>query len=207
MKYGKNTSNIEMVRKMQQGERPITTVGYVGDKGKHVIRELGEKWTDSSGKEWIQAKSGPQTVTRVMDIVREESNCRCSACSREIRWGTRLDEKVYAKTGMCLDCLTDYETELKHRGVYAQYENKKMLENQLSYLKDLEKKLTEAKEYSSRNTFTYVNSNGLIEEWANNAKDTLVENLNKDLAECSKAIKQTEEDISVLAKIIDGSKK
>ena len=205
MKYGKNMSNIEMVRKMQQGERPITTVGYVGEKDKFVIRKVGEKWTDHKGKEWIQTASGPQTVTRVIDIVRAETNFRCSSCKTEIRWGTKQDEKIHAKTGMCLACLTDFETQLKIKNVYVEYENKKMFENQLAYLIDIKQKLEEAKTYASKNTFTYVNSNGLVEEWDNVARNKLLENLEVDYKACVKAIKDTEKEIKKLDKIVQAA--
>ena len=205
MKYGKNTSNIEMVRKMQKGERPITTVGYAGEKNKFVIRKVGDKWTDLSGKEWAQTDSGPQTVNRVMDIVRAETNYKCSSCKSEIRWGTKQDEKIHSRTGMCLACLTDYETDLKLRNVYEEYEKNKLLTNQLSYLQDMKQKLGEAREYASKNVFTYVNSNGMVEEWSNNSRTELLNNLDSDYKICLKAIKDTEKEIKKLTKVIKDS--
>lgn len=195
-------SNIEMVRKMQKGERPFLTLGYGGDVNKYIVRKPGEKWTDAKGKEWVQTNSGPQTVNRIGDIVRAETNCRCSKCNAEIRWGTRQDEKMHAKTGMCLECLTDYETQLRLKGVYKEYEQNKLLQNQLSYLKDIKQKLEEAKEYAAKNTFTFVNSNGLVEEWDNVARGQLLKNLEVDYKACLKAVKDTEKEIKKLTKIV-----
>ena len=109
---------------------------------------------------------------------------------------------MHAKTGMCLECLTDYETQLRLKGVYKEYEQNKLLQNQLSYLKDIKQKLEEAKEYAAKNTFTFVNSNGLVEEWDNVARGQLLKNLEVDYKACLKAVKDTEKEIKKLTKIV-----
>ena len=191
-------SNIEIVKDYLAGNRPVTKFGYTGDE-KYIIRKEGETWTDRKGKEWVQKESGPQTVTKVIDIVRELSNQRCSKCNREIRWGSRQDEKIHAKTGMCLDCLAEEETMLRITGQYKNYERKKVLTNELSWLQGTKQKLSEAKDYvTEHKTFTYTNSNGTTEEWANDARDDVLKNIQKDFVHCLKEIERVETELKTI---------
>ena len=205
MKHGKNMSNIEMVKSMLKGERPFLQVGYTGDEGKYIIRKVGERWTDAHGKHWIQKEYGPQTETPVMDIIREEMKRKCSKCGKDIVWGTRQDEKMHAKTGICFDCQIALETDLKVKGLYPAYEKQKMLNNELSYLKEVKKYLSESKIYlEEHDVFTYVNSNGLVEQWDNVARDDVLKNIKKDFVRCLKEIKRVEKDLKQVAEELKG---
>lgn len=198
MKRAQGKSNIDIIKGYLDGERPFLQVGYVGDKDKYIIRKEGETWSDASGKQWIQTKTGPQAVTRVMDIIREEMNDKCSACNREIRWGTKQDRKMYYKTKKCFDCLIEEETQLRIKGQYKLYEVRKMIENELSYLNDVRQKLKEGKDYlesEDSKTLKYANSTGMVEEWSNEARGELLENVKKDFVTCLKKIKAAEKEL------------
>jgi hypothetical protein len=204
MKRLQNKSNLEIVGAYLKGERPFTQVGYVGDADKYIIRKVGETWTDAKGKQWIQKEYGPQTITPLMDMIREESNDKCSICGKEIRWGTRFDRRIFNKTRKCLDCLAHEETELKIKGQYKLYEVKKMIENELAYLNDVRQKLKESKEYLKKNkVIKYVNANGLVEEWKNEARKELLANLQKDWVTCLKKITAAEKEYALVNAKID----
>ena len=151
-------SNIEIVKDYLNGERPLTVVGYAAPaEQKHSV---GERWTDSRGREWEQKENGPVRVTKVIDIVRAEFDDRCSDCGCEIRWGSRHDRKFFNKTGKCFDCLIKEETDLRIKGQYVLYERKKILNNQRTYLLDIRTKLREAFDFTKEHKeLTYVNSN------------------------------------------------
>jgi hypothetical protein len=198
--------NSEIIQHYLDGTRPYAKVGYTGDKDKYIIRKTGERWTDSSGKEWEQKESGPQTVTRVMDIIRAEMNEKCTCCKREIRWGSKHDRKMYFKTKKCFDCLIEEETQLRVKGKFKLYETKKLLENELSYLNDIKQKLKESKEYlasEGSKKLTYVNSNGFVEEWDNNVRAELAISVEKDLKTCLKKIKEGEKELKKINNEID----
>lgn len=189
--------NIDIVRDYLNGERPVIKVGYTGDMDKLIIRKEGEKWTDSSGKQWMQTKSGPQTVTRVLDIIREEVGLeKCTKCGCELRWRGRIDQKMYNKTKMCLDCVSEEETMLRIKGQFKLYETKKLIQNELSYLEDVRQHLKDSKEYlETHEKLTYVNGNGLVEEWDNVSRDELLENVQKDFVTCLKKIKAAQKEL------------
>lgn len=191
--------NIDIVKSYVAGERPFVKVGYTGDINKYIIRKEGETWTDSSGKNWIHKNGVTKTVTRVMDIIREEINQKCTECKCEIRWGSRHDSKIHAKTGMCMDCLIKAETQLRVEGKYKAYEKKKMLSNELAHLKSLKKHIEDSKTYlEEHKVFTFVNSNGLVEEWDNEASDNVRKSLKKDFAKCLKEIRRVETELKVV---------
>lgn len=198
MKRAQGKSNIDIVKGYLQGERPFLQVGYTGDKDKYIIRQENETWTDSSGKQWIQTKSGPQAVTRVMDIIRDEMNDKCECCNREIRWGTRQDRKMFYRTKKCLDCVAKEETTLRIKGQYKLYEAKKLIENELSYLLEIKQKLRESKDYlesDDSKTLTWANQTGMVEEWSNEARGELKKNVQKDWVTCLKKIKAAEKEL------------
>lgn len=198
MKRASGKSNIDIVKGYLDGERPFIQVGYTGDKDKYIIRKEGETWTDASGKNWIQTSTGPQAVTRVMDIIREEMNDKCECCGREIRWGTKQDRKMYYRTKKCFDCLVDEETQLRIKGKFKLYETKKLLENELSYLNDIKQKLRQSKDYlesEDSKTMTWVNSTGMVEEWSNEARDDLKKHVQKDWVTCLKKMKAAEKEL------------
>lgn len=188
--------NIDIVQDYLNGERPFVKIGYTGDVDKYIIRKVGERWTDANGKEWEQKDYGPSAVTRVGDIIREEMAEKCTCCNREVKWGSKLDRKMYYKTKKCFDCLVEEETTLRLRGQYKLYENRKIIENELSYLEDVKKKLKESKEYLKNNkTISFVNSNGFLEEWSNEARGELMENIKKDFVTCLKKIKDAKKEL------------
>ena len=189
--------NTEIIQHYLDGTRPVIQTGYTGDLNKLIIRKEGERWTDSHGKEWIQTKSGPQTVTRVLDIIREEVGLeKCTKCGCEIRWRGRIDQKMYRKTKMCLDCVSEEETMLRIKGQLKLYETKKLIQNELSYLEDVRQHLKDSKEYlETHDKLTYVNSNGLVEEWDNVSRGELLENVKKDFVTCLKKIKAAQKEL------------
>jgi hypothetical protein len=198
--------NTDIIKSYLAGERPYVKVGYTGDKDKYIIRKIGETWKDSDGRQWIEKESGPQTVTRVMDIIREEMNEKCSCCKREIRWGTKQDRKMYFKTKKCFDCLIEEETQLRLKGQFKLYETKKLLENELAYLNDIKQKLKESREYLASDgskKLTYVNSNGFVEEWDNNVRAELTISVEKDWKTCLKKIKEGQKELKKINNEID----
>lgn len=198
MKKAKGKSNISIVRDMLNGERPFTQIGYEGEKEKPISeRKVGEIWEDKKGKKWIKSEfGGARSYNPQADLIKEEINKKwiCKRCEKSLRFShTKHDEKMLNKTGICFDCITEYETELRFKGLFKDYEKKKILENQLSYAKDMRVKLKESFKYTKDNkVLTYVNSNGMVEEWKNESRTELMQNILVDYKECLKAIKRIE---------------
>lgn len=186
-------SNIEIVKDYLAGERPIIQVGYTGEK--YEKRAVGEKWTDAKGQEWVQKESGPQKVNRVAEIVREAIGIQKCRCGQDIKWGSKLDRHFFRKTGLCENCLIDYETKLKILNIYDDYERYKLISNELGYLRDARQKIQEIVaffESDSGDVTMICNAEGFTERWANTNRDRILEDAKKDLELVLKRIEELE---------------
>lgn len=205
MKKASGKKNIDIVQDYLNGERPFLQVGYVGDKDKYIIRKEGEIWEDSSGKKWKQTDHGPVSHTPIMDIIRAEVNQKCTGCGCEIRWGSRLDTKMFYRTSKCFDCQIEEETQLRIKGKFKLYETKKLLQNELGYLDDVRGKIKSSKDFiKDQKIITFVNSNGRVEEWDNVTRTELLNNLKKDHVTCLKKIKAARKELEKVEKEIQG---
>lgn len=203
MKKCKNKSNISIIRDYVDGVRPAQQFGYEGVPD--AKRKEGEIWTDSKGREWIKTSYGVRSHNPQADLIKEEADKMwiCKRTGRNLKFShNKYDRMTLMKTGMCFDALVEYETELRIKGLYNDYAAKKVYKNQLAYLEDLKKKLEESYKYTDEHKIiTYVNSNGMVEEWENDARQELMGNIVKDLEQCNKAIEDTKAEIEKLSHI------
>jgi len=209
MKKAKGKSNIDIVKDMQAGIRPFTQVGY---EAPTETRKVGDVWEDAKGKSWIKTEYGVRSHNPKADLIKQEINKKwtCKRCGGDFRWSNNpLDEKMLNKTGMCFNCVTEYETELRILGKFADYEKKKILQNQLSYVEDMRKNLRESYKYTKgQSVIKFVNSNGHVEEWANESRIELMQNILSDYKECCKSLKLIEDELKSLPEFdTDVSKK
>jgi hypothetical protein len=58
----------------------------------------------------------------------------CPKCNKVMKH--RNDDKMYRMNGQCFDCQLDFEHQLRLEGKFEEYENKRILNNQLAYLND-----------------------------------------------------------------------
>ena len=58
----------------------------------------------------------------------------CPECNKVMK--QRLDDKMYRLYNHCFDCQVKFENKLRIEGKYEEWEEQKVLNNQLSYIKD-----------------------------------------------------------------------
>lgn len=195
-------SNIDILKDYVAGIRPISIFGYTGQQ--YVKRNVGDQWTDVKGVTWEQKEIGPVRVNKMAEAVREARGIdKCKKCQKEIRWGGRVDHILHRKTGICADCLIEYETKLRIVGVYTDYEVMKMSSNELGIMKDVKAKISEVLKFfqTEQGDVTMLcNSEGFTERWKNTNRDKIIKDAKRDL----KLVRQR---IAFLAKIKAESKK
>ena len=180
-------SNIDIVKDYLSGTRPFIQVGYTAKEVKH---KDGEEWTDISGKRWKMVDGGKISVNSQADMIRDMTRQKCG-CGQDIRYGTRLDEKFFLKTGKCFDCVIKEETELRVLGVFPQYEHYKLMSNYLGFLEDMKQKIEDSVKYfaSESDTLSVLcNSEGFIEKFKGMNTSDLLETAKKDLKEITELI-------------------
>lgn len=178
----KGKTNLDIIRCYLSGERPFTMVGYTGKK--YNKRKIGDIWTDKSGIKWEQKASGPVQLNEVATLIKSNINYKCS-CGQDIRFGSKLDTKFFYKTGLCYECIINYETKLRVLGIYPVYEQYKMISNEIGELSDIKQKLEEGIKYfsdiSSSEFQLLCNSEGYIERWRGISYDDILKTTKTDL--------------------------
>ena len=101
-------------------EKDYVQVGYEGKKDK------GQGGKTREGK-----------MTEIMKSVRMP--WFCPNCKKAMK--KKLDTKFWRTKGHCFDCQVEFENELRVKGEFDNWAEKKMLENQKSQLKDLEQSI------------------------------------------------------------------
>jgi hypothetical protein len=128
-------------------------------------REVGETWVDSDGKHWEQ-KEGYKVNVSQMDDVRsylEKLNTCSSENCKNIKYGY-ADKKLIRKTGMCSNCLAEFETKLRIDGTFPFYEDYKLTRNKLAYVRDLKMRYEDALNGLKVN-FEQITEDGRVESW------------------------------------------
>ena len=117
----------------------------------------------------------------------------CPNCKKVMN--KRLDDKMYRIHNQCFDCQVKFENKLRVDGKYAEWEEKKVLNNQLSYIKDQIQSVEDWVD-ESENSPTIFNQVGVDEveivqeKWSNNR-----EAIDKMSEEALKELNKIKEDV------------
>jgi len=174
----KKLQNVKAVQQMLDGTHKFQTkktVGFSDAKNKAEHCEIGDTWeeTDTYGNVYIVEQRDGFRIrkTKNSDLfqsVRDElqafPNCRKETCTCI---GThQLDQKMRKIHGMCFDCVIEMEHELKKAGKYEKYEQDKIRENALAWLRDAERDVEMLKQAYTQVQQIVANSDGHVEHWS-----------------------------------------
>lgn len=186
MKRATGKSNINIVKDYLSGERPFVQVGYTGNA--NTYKKEGETWTDTQGIEWKREKGRNVRLTKTQgDIIREAigTGLNCKKCGLQYKWGSKHDAKFLRRTGLCSDCLIDYETQLRILGIYEMYEQYHLASHELGFLKEAREKIKETLAYfeDTGGDIVKLAENEFDDEirWKNTNKDKIVADATADL--------------------------
>ena len=124
----------------------------------------------------------------------------CPECNKVMK--SRLDDKMYRLHSHCFDCQLQFENKLRIDGKYDEWEQKKMLNNQLSYIRDQIESIEDWKKEASKQVVAYdqvgVDDIELqTEKWSQNTEQ--VEKMSKEaLEELNKMKTEAEEKLNSL---------
>lgn len=199
MKKCHNKSNIEIIQSYLNGERPFIQVGYSPIKPKRKIDEI---WTDSHGIKWIQKKGYKTRFNEQTNLIRKLSVQKCK-CGQDIKFGNRLDNSFFIKTGKCFDCIIKDETELRVLGIFPLYEKYKIISNYEGYIKDIRQKIKDSIQYleeEPNSIKVLCNSEGFIENFRNVNTVELLKSAKEDLIKINKRIKEVSKERKLIEK-------
>lgn len=201
MKRASGKSNLSIVRDYLNGERPFIQVGY-DESIALQNRKEGEEWEDHNGVKWVKRNGYKQRISKKAEMILEQ---RCTVCNADMKWGNRLDQKIYPKTQRCYDCNIEFEHQLKADGMYERYEKFKLINNELTQLRDFRDKVTDSIKFLENYTPKskdpqFFNEDGSNEYWIDDTdrRQVVLKDLNEDLVKVNTGIETA---ISELKKI------
>ena len=195
----KKLQNIKAVKQMLDGTHKFQTkktIGFSDAKQKakkNEKRNVGDIWDEEiNGIMYtIEQKNGfrvKKPKNSVMSEVREYlnsyPNCQKECCKTSYN---HLDKKMQKIHGMCYDCVIDMEHQLRKEGKYEEYEQTKIRNNALSWLKKAEQDVEHLKQVYTEDYTTVAGADGQLETWKakmtpeefEKFKIKFLENLNK----------------------------
>ena len=119
----------------------------------------------------------------------------CPECKKIMK--KKLDDKMYRLYNQCFDCQVKFENKLRIDGKYDEWEQKKVLNNQLSYIRDQIESIEDWKEEASKplEVFDQVGVQDVelqTEKWSQNTEK--VEEMSNEALEGLNKIKEEVEE-------------
>jgi uncharacterized protein (UPF0128 family) len=163
------------------GAKTGVQIGYTKE---NIERKEGDVWEENQ-KTWTIKNGIKQTISK-LDSVKKilQLPLVCPKCNKHMK-NFEMNRKMYSIHKMCLNCVSEFETELKRLGKYKEYERSMIQKGVNVYIKELEDFMLELAITDSDESF--VTEAGDIEKWSggNFDKQTLI----KEIAEYIKSIK------------------
>jgi hypothetical protein len=181
------TRDVQRMRNIitkKTGDKTGVQVGYTAD---YVEHKEGDIW-EERGKKWTIKNGLKQTVTR-FDTIKKQifTPITCPNCNRPMSKGY-LDKYMFSIHQKCSDCVIDYETKLKVKGEYKEYERNMLKQGVQYHIKEMENVLLELLMNQSGESF--VTEAGHIEEWKGKGTDNqFVQDIQEYIQKLKDAIK------------------
>jgi hypothetical protein len=162
------TRDVQRMRNIitkKAGDKTGVQVGYNAD---YVERKEGDVWEERN-KKWTIKNGIKQTVTRFDDIKKKIfTPITCPNCNKPMNKGN-IDKYMFSIHQKCSDCVFEYETKLKIRGEYKEYEQNMIKQGVVYHIKEMENVLLEL--LIGQSGEQYVTEGGDIEEWKGKSLD------------------------------------
>jgi len=162
------TRDVQRMRNIitkKTGDKTGVQVGYNAD---YVERKEGDVW-EERGKKWTIKNGLKQTVTRFDDIKKKLfTPITCPNCNKPMTKG-QFDKYMFKIHQKCSDCVIEYETKLKLKGEYKEYERDMIKQGVVYHIKEMENVLLEL--LIGQSGEQYVTEGGDIEEWKGKSLD------------------------------------
>ncbi|MDA7492362.1 hypothetical protein N8445_00185 [bacterium] len=163
-------SDVERVRNLVNKDFTSKTKSQTGYRKTSKRYKEGEIW-EESGKQWTIKNGLKQNITK-LDSAKQAIKIPlvCPKCGKPMT--SYIDKQCYKINNMCLDCLVDYEVELKKSGLWEQYLLHSRKGNLKYFIEEVEQKMDE---FINEQDETYVTEQGDIESWNSNDSQAKIE--------------------------------
>jgi hypothetical protein len=163
--------DVQRLRNLVQGkygEKTTVGTGYTKQKEFH---EEGDVW-EEDGRQWTIKNGIKQNIIK-LDSAKEFIHLPlfCPCCSGLMK--NKHDKLFYLQYKRCFNCQIDFETELKIKGLWGEYE-KHIINSDIDGITQ-EFNIWVDEEINNSNE-SFVTEDGAVERWVGSAKKKLLEN-------------------------------
>jgi len=180
MKKGISEKKVQRMRNIVTGNYTKKTSVQSGVTKQHLARVEGDVW-EEKGKQWTVKNGIRRTVDR-LSTARALYNVplSCPKCSHKMIHPAF--KAMYKRWGMCFNCVTKWENEMRANGTYDTFIKEFDETNFNAWLTDVK---TEYDAWlKSRNSQSYVTEAGDIEDWSGGkTTEQLQDEFNTKIAE------------------------
>jgi hypothetical protein len=163
--------DVQRLRNLVQGKYGEKNTVGTGYTKKQEFHDEGDVWEEDN-RTWTIKNGIKQNIT-VLDSARDSIQLPlfCPCCSNLMK--NKHDKLFYLQYKRCFNCHIDFETELKIKGLWEEYE-KHIINSDIDGVTQ-EFNIWIDEEINSSNE-SYITEDGAIERWVGSAKKKLLEN-------------------------------
>ena len=172
------------MKSLLSGEKPEKRI-FVSVEDEEFKKKLKKEWEEE--QELIKEK---------LDMTKEfRLPWFCPKCKKVMK--SHLDDKVWRLYKHCFGCQIQFENKMRINGTWKEYEKKKLLENRLSFIKDMIDSIAEWKKSDAPKFYRQVAADGVTvdeDKW-NMDKKYIEKEAKKALIEYKKVKKDIEKEL------------
>ena len=163
--------DVQRLRNLVQGkygEKTSTSIGYTKQQEVH---EEGNVW-EEDGRKWTIKNGIKQNVTK-LDKAKAQIHLPlfCPECSKVMKH--RYDKQFYIQYNRCFDCQIEFESVLKAKGLWVEYEKNILNSDIDNIIKDFNIWIDEKIDTKME---SYITEAGDVESWNGSDKAQLLKN-------------------------------
>jgi hypothetical protein len=163
--------DVQRLRNLMTGKHGDKTTVGVGYTKQHEFHEEGDLW-EEDGRTWTIKNGVKQNITK-LDKAKESIHMPlfCPCCNNLMK--NKYDKGFYLQYKRCFGCQVEFETELRIKGLWVDYEKHIINSDIDSMINEFSIWIDE--EINETNT-SYITEAGDIERWVGSSKKKLLEN-------------------------------
>jgi len=187
MKKSISDAQVQRMRNLVTKKYNAKTSIQTGYTKSDEDRKEGDVW-EERGKVWTIKNGIKRNITKLSSARRKINKpiC-CPKCQGAMNhW---LNDTMWPIHGMCFKCVTAFETDLKIKGLYAEYEKAIMKGNYESWLENIQSEYEEWLKTPEGHRF--ITESGQIEDWSINTKQATSEKISNYISRLSTEFTET----------------
>jgi hypothetical protein len=163
--------DVQRLRNLVQGKYGEKTTVGTGYTKKQEFHEEGDVW-EEDGRTWTIKDGVKQNITR-LDKAKESLHLPlfCPECSKVMNH--KFDKKFYIQYHRCYDCQLHFETNLRVKGLWDEYEKFVTNSDIDGLIHDFNIWIDEEIETSNQ---SWITEAGDVEKWVGSSKQKMLQN-------------------------------